>query len=89
MDYNLPKADHWYGEIARDIGVGQTGSALIDEMQRLKNETGVPQRLRDVGISADDIPMLAADAITKTRILVNNPREMTLDASVKIYEAIL
>ena len=25
MKYNQPKADHWYGEIAADLGVGQTG----------------------------------------------------------------
>ena len=89
MKYNLPKAKDWYGQIARDLGVGQTGVDLIDEMLRIKDATGVPQTLKDVGIGADDIPTLAADAMTKTRILVNNPREMTMDATVKIYENIL
>lgn len=89
MKYNLPKADAWYEEIARDIGVGQTGIALIDEMQRLKDATAVPQTLKQVGINADDIPMIADDAITKERLLVNNPRVMTLDAAIKIYETIL
>jgi len=89
MKYNLPKAKDWYGEIARDLGVGQTGVDLIDEMLRIKDETGVPQTLKEVGIVADDIPMIADDAITKDRLLVNNPREMTLDATIKIYENIL
>jgi len=89
MKYNLPKAKDWYGEIAQDLGVGQTGVDLIDEMLRIKDATGVPQTLKEVGIAVDDIPTLANDAITKTRILVNNPREITLAATIKIYEDIL
>ena len=89
MKYNLPKADHWYGEIARDLGVGQTGTELIDEMLRLKDETKVPQTLSEVNIPADAIPMMAEDAMLKTRVLMNNAREMTYDAVVNIYETIL
>jgi len=89
MKYNLPKADHWYGEIAKDMGVGQTGASLIDEMLRIKDETKVPQTLTEVGISANAIPIMAEDAMTKDRLLINNAREMTYDATVKIYETIL
>lgn len=89
MKYNLPKADHLYGEIAQDLGVGQTGASLVDEMQRIKDETGVPQTLTSVNIPADAIPMMAEDAMAKGRVLMNNPREVTYDAVVKIYETIL
>jgi len=89
MKYNLPNADHWYAEIARDIGAGQTGHDLIDDMIRLKDETKVPLRLSDVNIPPDAIPVMADDAMTKTRLLINNPREMTLDAAAAIYKAIL
>lgn len=89
MDYNLPKADAWYAEIARDLGVGDTGASLIDEMIRIKHATDVPLTLGSVGIAAKDIPIMAADAMTKDRLLMNNPREMTLAATHKIYEAIL
>ena len=89
MKYNLPKADEWYGEIARDLGVGTTGSDLIDEMLRIKDATAVPQTLSDVGIKGDAIKMMAEDAMTKDRLLMNNARKMTLDATVKIYETIL
>ena len=89
MKYNAPKADHWYGEIARDMGAGQTGSSLIDKMYAIKEATKVPQTLGDVNITADAIPMMAKDAMTKDRLLINNAREMTYDATVKIYEAIL
>ncbi|WP_017931895.1 iron-containing alcohol dehydrogenase [Robiginitomaculum antarcticum] len=89
MKYNQPKADHWYGEIASDLRVGETGASLIDEMLRIKEETKVPQTLSQVNIPQDAIPMMAADAMTKDRLLMNNAREMTYDATVKIYETIL
>ncbi len=89
MKYNQPKADQWYGEIAADIGVGQTGTALVDEMLRIKEATKVPQTLTEVNIPGDAIRMMADDAMTKTRLLQNNAREMTLDATIKIYETIL
>jgi len=89
MKYNLPEAKTWYGEIAQDMGIGTSGVDLIDEMLRIKDETDVPQTLNAVGITAKDIPMMAKDAMTKDRILINNPREMTLDATIKIYETIL
>ena len=89
MKYNQPKAENWYGEIATDLGVGTTGTALIDEMLRIKDATKVPQTLRAVNISENAIPMMAEDAITKDRLLMNNPREMTLDAIHDIYRAIL
>lgn len=88
MDYNLPKAKDWYSEIAQDLGVGQTGPDLIDEMIRIKEATKVPQTLRDVGIGVDSIRMMAEDAMTKDRLLMNNPRAMTLDATIQIYENI-
>lgn len=89
MKYNQPKADHWYGEIARDLGIGQTGSDLIDDMLRIKEATHVPKTLTEVGIPADAIDIMAKDAMTKDRLLMNNAREMTFEATVKIYETIL
>lgn len=82
------RAKRWYGEIARDLGVGDSPSALIDEILRLQDETRVQRRLRDVNINVDAIPMMADDAILKDRVLRNNPRSMTRADIVKIYETI-
>ena len=89
MEYNLSKADEWYSEIARDLGAGQTANSLIDDMQRIKDATGVPQTLSEVDIPRDAIPMMAEDAMTKDRLLMNNARKMTYEATVEIYETIL
>lgn len=89
MKYNQPKADHWYAEIASDLGIGQSGTSLVDEMLRIKDATHVPQTLTEVNIPGDAIKMMSDDAMTKDRLLMNNAREMTHDAAVKIYETIL
>lgn len=89
MQYNLPEAQNWYGEIATDLGLRQSGAALIDDMLRIKADTKVPQTLTEVGIKADAIPIMAEDAMTKERLLMNNPRPMTLDATINIYQNIL
>lgn len=88
MKYNQPKAEQYYGEISEHLRIGSDGASLIDEMQRIKDATNVPQTLSSVHIEADAIPMMAKDAMTKTRLLVNNPRKMTYDAVVNIYESI-
>lgn len=46
-------------------------------------------RLTSVGVSHNHLPMLAEDAMKQERLLVNNPREMTLEAALAIYEAAL
>ncbi len=88
MRYNLPKAEALYGEISTHLRLGGAGQNLIDEMQRIKDTTDVPQTLKSVDIPQSAIALMADDAMTKTRLLVNNPREMTLAATVKIYEDI-
>ena len=54
-------------------------------MERLTADCGVNPRLREVGISHNDLPKLAEDAMKQTRLLQNNLREMTYDAALEIY----
>ena len=41
------------------------------------------------GISRDDIPMLAEEAMKQARLLVNNPREITQEIAEDIYQKVL
>jgi alcohol dehydrogenase class IV len=45
----------------------------------------VPVSLADVGITAKDLNKLAEDAMKQTRLLVNNPREVSFDDALAIY----
>jgi len=64
-------------------------SALIDELGALGPSLGMTARLSELGVSHSHLPMLAEDAMKQERLLVNNPREMTYEAALTIYEAAL
>jgi len=55
----------------------------------LNVELGLQAGLSGVGITQDDVPRLASDAMNQTRLLVNNPRTVTLEDASAIYEASL
>ncbi len=63
--------------------------ALIDRLAALNKELGLQSGLRGVGIAEQDIDKLASDAMNQTRLLVNNPRTVTLEDAKSIYRASL
>lgn len=63
--------------------------ALIEHLAALPVELGLPTKLSEVGVKASDVPSLAEDAMKQTRLLPNNPREVTLEDAVRLYEAAL
>jgi len=63
-------------------------NALIDHLQGLIAETGLPTRLRDVEISDSALESLAANAMEQQRLLVNNPRDVTYHDALSIYRAV-
>jgi alcohol dehydrogenase class IV len=54
-------------------------------MARLVASMPFAQNLREVGVTDADLDLLAADAMKVERLLVNNPRPMTLEAARRIY----
>jgi alcohol dehydrogenase class IV len=54
MRYNLPAAADQYQRAADAIGV-PTPDALIDRIEALTAELGLPARLRDVGVGRADL----------------------------------
>ena len=54
-------------------------------MAAICSDCKVPPSLADVGIKASDLNKLAEDAMKQTRLLVNNPREMSYDDALAIY----
>lgn len=57
-------------------------------LEKLIADSGVPLRLRDVGIPQNALPALARDAMQQTRLLVNNPRPVSEDDALAIYQQI-
>lgn len=93
LRFNLSEAAPLYAELAAVLAPGATGSAearaaaVIARIEALADAVGIERRLRDVGISHNDLPRLAEDAMKQTRLLVNNPRPLNYDDALAIYEA--
>jgi alcohol dehydrogenase class IV len=98
LEFNMEDemAASQYAEIAPIIFpelAGKTTQKICTGMVRgfkdLGPALGMKSTLRDVGVNHNDLPMLAEDGMKQTRLLVNNPREMTYDAALEIYAAAL
>lgn len=96
MEFNAPEATAAYAEIAPIIFpelADQSDDAkingMIEAFKTLGPELGMDPKLASVGVNHNHLPMLAEDAMKQTRLLVNNPREMTLEAAQAIYEKAL
>lgn len=93
--FNANSAEIHYSELAGILAPSAKGSdadrtkAMLEMLCALPAELGLPTRLRDVGITANDIGLLADDAMKQTRLLINNPREVERADAVSIYEAAL
>jgi len=60
---------------------------FIDRLEDLSQKIGLPQKLREVNIPKEACKKMASDAMKQTRLLVNNPREVTENDALNIYEA--
>jgi alcohol dehydrogenase class IV len=89
LRFNAHSAEALYCELADHLGLDPSSTGLVQEMERLADSVGIETRLSQVGVKHEDLPRLAADAMKVTRILVHNPREMTLDAAYACYESVL
>ena len=95
LRFNAPDAGTLYAEIAADAfpkladveGTQARTAAFIDALADLSARVGLQTRLRDVDIPKDAIEKMAADAMLQSRLLVNNPREVTQGDAHTIYEA--
>jgi alcohol dehydrogenase class IV len=95
LRFNMPEAAGLYAELAAIVAPEAVGSesaraeALIVAMQQIAGLTGIETRLRQVGITEADLDRLADDAMLQTRLLGNNPRELTRADARAIYAAAL
>lgn len=87
LAFNAPVVADMYEELAQIIFPG--GDGIVEGFRKLSHALGLPQGLRAVGVSDTDLPMMARDAMKQTRLLLNNPREITEADALAIYTAAL
>jgi alcohol dehydrogenase class IV len=83
MAYNVPASLERFARVAQqmgqpagDLSLRQLAEAGVSECRSLAADVGIPRRLREVGITADQIPALVAGAMQVTRLIKNNPRPL-------------
>jgi alcohol dehydrogenase len=93
LRFNAAAASGLYAELAPLLVPGASGGTqqrtdyLVEYFEELIEELELPVRLRDVGIAANDLGMLADEAMLQQRLLVNNPRQLRRDDALQIYQS--
>ena len=94
LDFNAKTDPQKYAEIAPYVfpniggnGSQETAQEFIEKIINLINRCGLQQKLREVGVDKESLPLLAKEAMKQTRLLVNNPREVTEIDALSIYKS--
>jgi alcohol dehydrogenase class IV len=96
MRFNAAACAEAYATLATDIFPNLDGidaerrcDGLIDRMEALRADIGLPGRLREIGVAETDLGTMAGQAMLQTRLLVNNPRPVAEADALAIYGAAL
>jgi alcohol dehydrogenase len=93
MNFNLSHSADLYAELAPsitdsidlDCSNKQIAQSVIGFLTELIKQLKLPVSLAEMGIGESDIDTLAKDAMLQTRLLVNNPKPVTLEDVKQIY----
>lgn len=96
MRFNAPECAGLYAELAPCIDPNFNGSThsdkaashhIINHLQRLIQTLALPTTLKDMSVKKEQLAFLAHEAVQQQRLLVNNPRVVTEQDALDIYEA--
>ncbi|WP_345819989.1 iron-containing alcohol dehydrogenase [Methylobacterium fujisawaense] len=92
MRFNLSHAEALYAELApildpaaADLPPSEAAKRFVESLDAICRDCKVPASLAEVGVARQDLERMASDAMKQTRLLVNNPREVTYDDAFAIY----
>lgn len=94
LKFNAPHAKQYYAELMCWLDSKSTGcidglcDLFIDHMQNHLDKSGLVLKLKDLNVAENMLEQLASDALLQTRLLQNNPRELTQQDALQIYQAI-
>ena len=86
---NIPK----FAQIAQFLGEKVESMTLLDQaylaskaVRAIYKDIKIPQSLTDLNVPKEAIPGMAKAALNSTRLMINNPRTMTVQDIERIYE---
>lgn len=94
MKFNRPANLKKYAEVAVAMGApigkndDETAQNGVDFIYQLSEAVGIPSKLTDIGIPQEAVPHLAKAAMEVQRLLKNNPREVTEQDAINIYNSL-
>ncbi len=95
MEFCLPVAAERLARIASAMGedVGgltaeEAAKKAVAAVVRLKRDIGIPERLRDLGVTADKIEAMAVDADV-SGIHLTTPRKVTVEDEKRLIESVM
>lgn len=95
LRFTAPAAAQLYAELGDVIGANATGGyaerceAFIGRLMEIVAATGVERRLSALGVSHNDLPRMAEDAMKAERVMQNNPRAVTYEDALRMYGEVL
>jgi len=93
VDYNFDAVPEKYRMLGNQLGAAIPQDAPMDEIREgtlevfrsLKRAAGVTDNLCEMGMSMDDLPLLAENALADA-CLLTNPKQPTVSEVMRIYE---
>ena len=96
MEFNMFGNLTKFAEMAKIFGEDTSGldeqasaQAAVEAMRKLAIDLKIPDQLSGFGVQEKDIPMLAEGVMKVTRLLANNPRELSQKDAEEIYLRVL
>ncbi len=96
LEYNIPKVPAYIAALSGLLGgaraylnpleqASETVSLVRNLLRKLHNVSGIPRRLRDAKVPKDQLPE-AAEAAINDGALIYNPREVTYEDALAVYQ---
>lgn len=93
MQFNLPGAieklaivSEVMGEAVEDLSLREAADMAVGAVEELIHDCDINDTLETLGVEREDFPELAEMAMTVARPLANNPRTVTVEDAIEIYE---
>jgi len=93
MQFNLPGAieklavvSEIMGEAVEDLSLREAADMAVGAVEELIHDCDINDTLETLGVEREDFPELAEMAMTVARPLANNPRTVTVEDAIEIYE---
>lgn len=96
MEFNMSGNLAKFAAIGQAFGIEYSGNddqeaatLAVEALRKLSNDLQIPKHLSEFGIEDKHVPGLAEGVMKVTRLLANNPRELSQQDAEEIYRKVL